>query len=202
MQEIVVYYDKGHFDLITSKTGYFGYSFYCDGCEKAYSHRARHRCDGNCHLCYRLNEECEATNSKKCDDCQREFRNPECFRLHKVQDKKQKSLCDKIFVCKRCNFFVSMIQHDQTHVCGKRFCKTCERHHSANEDHKCYISKTPEQSVERNPKYIFFDAETFNDPEKGHVPNLIIAQYCDGTEFRFPEDGAPMNGDVTDLFGR
>ena len=58
------------------------------------------------------------------------------------------------------------------------------------------------EEVTKEPKYLFFDVETYNDPEKGHVPNLIICQTADGTEYRFPKDGEPMRGDVTEEFCR
>ena len=67
-------------------------------------------------------------------------------------------------------------------------------------DHKCFLIPTKKEPIEVSPNYLFFDIETFNDIERGHVPNLIICQKADGTESRFPEDGQPMTGDVTNQF--
>jgi hypothetical protein len=53
------------------------------------------------------------------------------------------------------------------------------------------------------PNHIYFDYETYNTPE-GHQPNMIIAQYPDGQEFRFPPDGAPMENpeEIARSFGK
>ena len=48
------------------------------------------------------------------------------------------------------------------------------------------------QAIVEHPKIIFFDFETWEHPEKGLIPNAVVAQYADGTEFRFPKDGQPM----------
>ena len=61
---------------------------------------------------------------------------------------------------------------------------------------------TEKEDIVKNPKYLFFDVETYNDPVHGHVPNLIICQRTDGTEYRFPSDGKPMTCDVTAEFCR
>ena len=37
VQEIVVYYGKEHFDLITNLEGFLMIGYYCEQCEKAYS---------------------------------------------------------------------------------------------------------------------------------------------------------------------
>ena len=58
------------------------------------------------------------------------------------------------------------------------------------------------QEIAKNPKYIFFDFETWQHPTDGLIPNAVVAQYSDGTEFRFPKDGEPMTSDVMEKFGR
>ncbi|XP_055357527.1 uncharacterized protein LOC129602520, partial [Paramacrobiotus metropolitanus] len=72
-------------------------------------------------------------------------------------------------------------------------------------NHKCFIKTLPKPppSDDPNPplKYIFFDYETYNDPVHGHTPVCVVAQYVDGTEFRFPADGQPMTKEVGQQFG-
>ena len=58
------------------------------------------------------------------------------------------------------------------------------------------------RKLQKNPKYIFFDFETWQHPADGLIPNAVVAQYSDGTEFRFPKDGEPMTSDVMEEFGR
>ena len=58
------------------------------------------------------------------------------------------------------------------------------------------------QEIEEHPKYIFFDFETWEHPEKGLIPNAVVAQYCDGSEFQFPKDDQPMTSeDIMNEFG-
>ena len=64
------------------------------------------------------------------------------------------------------------------------------------------MSPQKKEDIVENPNYLFFDVETYNDPVHGHVPNLIICQRTDGTEYRFPSDGKPMTGNVTAEFCR
>ena len=54
--------------------------------------------------------------------------------------------------------------------------------------------------IEDQPKFIFFDFETYVDPEKGHLPNLVVAVTWDGRQVVFPTPGTPMQGDITDEF--
>ena len=79
----------------------------------------------------------------------------------------------------------------EKHVCGDMCCRTCKKY-VKQLDHK--------EPIDKSPNYLFFDIETFNDIERGHVPNLIICQSADFTVYRFPEDGQPMTGDVTNQF--
>ena len=58
------------------------------------------------------------------------------------------------------------------------------------------------KEIEEHPKYIFFYFETWEHPEKGLIPNAVVAQYCDGREFRFPKDDQPMTSeDIMNQFG-
>ena len=200
MQEIVVYYSKDHYDLITNLDGYLMKGKYCDVCEKAYKDKNKHRCSGTCPYCFRSNDKCQILNSVFCNDCQRKSRNSECYQIHKEPGKSGVNLCQQLFLCKDCRVFVNLtsVKKGTRHICGQFYCKTCKI--SAPQDHKCYIQPLKQEKIDENPNYIFFDIETYNDPVLGHVPNLIIAQRSDGTEYRFPPDFTDMKGDVTDMF--
>ena len=65
---------------------------------------------------------------------------------------------------------------------------------------RCYLKPIKLEEVTKEPKYLFFDIETYNDPVNGHVPNLIICQTTDGTKYRFPRDGQSMQADVAEEF--
>ena len=106
-------------------------------------------------------------------------------------------------MCKRCGQFVNLTRtgKDEKHECGTVYCKTCEEKVSQG-THRCYLKPMKLEEVTKEPKYLFFDIETYNDPVNGHVPNLIIWQATDGTEYRFPKDGESMKGDVTEEFCR
>ena len=56
--------------------------------------------------------------------------------------------------------------------------------------HKCYLKKLDPVEI-KAPKYIFFDFETWNHPEKGLIPNAVVAQYSDGEpSFDFQQMGS------------
>ena len=120
MQEIVAYHDKEHFDLITNLEGFLMTGYHCEHCEKAYSNKEQHRCDGTCSRCYRSNDEWQVGVSKQCTDCGRSFRNSVCFQLHKNPDRNGRSLCEKLLVCKKCDQFVNLTRagKDEKHECG------------------------------------------------------------------------------------
>ena len=162
--------------------------YYCEHCEKAYLNKERHRCEGICTRCCRSNDECQVGVTKSCPDCGRSFRNDDCFKIHKSKDKNWWSLCGKLFVCKKCEQFVNLPRtgKDEKHECGTVYCKTCEEKVSQG-THKCYLKPMKLEEVTKEPKYLFFDVGTHNDPEKGHVPNLIICQTADGTSTGFPK---------------
>ena len=67
-------------------------------------------------------------------------------------------------------------------MCGYTLCRNCEQIVEGN-NHKCYMQPVYTKHGNEN-HYIFFDYEA--EQETGvHNPNLIIAQYFDGTTFHF-----------------
>lgn len=202
MKNIYLLLDRNHFDLITNPRGFLGSSFFCDDCKKAFRRREDHRCDGVCGSCYRANDICVNTKPQKCDECLRYFRNDGCFAAHKqIRPKRQKSYCQDVFVCKRCNVFVSLLRRKTSavHTCGEIHCRVCKGYFP-QKSHQCFVQKLDPPTVKDVPKFIFFDFETFVDPVHGHTPNLVVAVTWDGRDVVFPTPGAPMQGDVTTQF--
>jgi hypothetical protein len=76
------------------------------------------------------------------------------------------------------------------HKCGEFYCQICKTTGSSD-DHHCFIPITKPIEITEG-HFIFYDIETFKDKNNNHVPNLLIAQYTDGTEFRFPPDNVRM----------
>ncbi len=197
LPEIWLYYNRKHFDLITSDTGFYRSSYYCRSCEKPYHIKSQHRCGGKCHLCYRYLTDCIEIKKIKCEKCLRVFRNEGCFNTHNEVKNNGTSYCDEIFVCAKCNRFINLTKKtgEKKHECGKFYCQTC-KDFVIEHQHKCYMLVTQPRIVNDNPKYVFFDYEAYKDPVTStHIPNLVIAQLSDGTEFRFPPDGSPMKPD-------
>ena len=192
MQIIYLLLDRDHFDLITSPSGFFRNSYFCDTCNKPFEDKTDHRCGGVCRQCNRFREECEDTQRQKCSECLRTFNNPTCFDLHLRTRKNGNIPCNEIFVCKKCKVFVNLQNRKQKkpkHHCGEKYCRVCGDFFQSG--HQCYIRKVEMKKPLEVPNHIYFDYETYETVE-GHQPSMIIAQYPDGQEFRFPPDGTPM----------
>ena len=88
------------------------------------------------------------------------------------------------------------------HKCDEVLCKLCNVWAQRGE-HQCFMQVSKPEKYEENPSYIFIDYEAYVSDGGQHVPNLVIAQYTDGQEFRFPPDGTAMEGyDVNENFGK
>ncbi|GIX93573.1 uncharacterized protein CDAR_316111 [Caerostris darwini] len=51
---INLWHHDNHYDVIKSVNGFFGSSYYCENCEKPYSHCESHRCPKACYICLRM----------------------------------------------------------------------------------------------------------------------------------------------------
>ncbi|XP_055339180.1 uncharacterized protein LOC129588818 [Paramacrobiotus metropolitanus] len=207
MQEIYVLLEDNHFDLVPTVNGIFNSSYYCGDCDLPYSNKERHLCGAKCRYCYRPTGDCVPGTRIQCEHCRRCFNNQACFDIHKTTRRNGKTFCEQLFYCVNCKQFVSLLfRKDAKHQCGEMYCTLCQEW-VQQATHKCFLKTFPKPlppSPDR-PKpethYIFFDYETFNDPVNGHTPACVVAQYEDGTEFRFPADGQPMTLDVGRQFG-
>ena len=83
-----------------------------------------------------------------------------------------------VYKCKDCN---KIKLRGEGHLCGYTRCLNCEQIVEEN-SHECYMKVKVVKGVP--PLYIFFDYEAEQDTGF-HKPNLIVAQYFDGTTFYF-----------------
>ena len=91
--------DKGvpHFHAITSITGFFSQSYFCETCLKPCQSRKNHSCDTHCMVCASF--ECPETDSPmKCAECNMTCRSRSCYVRHKeprgTKKKPLPSQCD------------------------------------------------------------------------------------------------------------
>ncbi|XP_055338441.1 uncharacterized protein LOC129588301 [Paramacrobiotus metropolitanus] len=202
---IYLLYEDGHFDLITTPSGFHQRAYYCHSCDKATDHKEEHRCPGYCPKCYRPREQCPEPEPKDrvfCQKCKREFNNNDCFDIHEKRRQNGRTYCQDLFICPKCGVFVSFLTRKfKIHECGEMFCHPCQEW-VKQATHKCYLKPLePRMHGEQN-RFVFFDYETYLDTEGIHKPCYAVAQYSTGEEFRFPPDGVPMAGyDVQKEFG-
>lgn len=132
---IYLYFENGHYDVLTSVEAFFNKSYYCLKCEKSYDHREDHRCDIRCKCCYNSPA---CPNIKEnlifCSDCHRIFRGQACFNMHKekqiaTNNKKQRietSVCQRMQVCPFCDQHLRRA-NTVPHTCGEFECHICKK---------------------------------------------------------------------------
>ncbi|XP_052815380.1 uncharacterized protein LOC128242318 [Mya arenaria] len=163
---IYVYLHDGHFDVITTMTGFLNRNYFCTVCKKGYQHQERHTCNNPCHFCRNLHTNKEE-DWKHCKTCNCKFINEDCFDLHLKKSEKGKSTCEMYHRCNNCDQLINRSKHKRDHMCGETYCKTCKDY--VMEDHKCYMQPANEDDNSDNKKkpketqYIFFDFECTQD---------------------------------------
>jgi hypothetical protein len=93
---IHLYLHGNHVDLIISMPAFFDSNYFCEKCTKTYEHPADHRCNFTCPSCY-WKDGCQLNEPMiPCQDCNRYFRNQDCFDRHKevkrVMDKQNQQV--------------------------------------------------------------------------------------------------------------
>jgi len=78
---IYLYHHDNHYDVITSMAAFLNRKNFCPKCNKGYDHHEDHKCKYLCTVCFR--GPCEVENWVYCADCNRYFKNDNCFRNHK-----------------------------------------------------------------------------------------------------------------------
>ena len=107
---LVLLYDDGHYDVITSLPGFFGTSYFCMRCLKPYDNQGPHACDNNPDHCSAYLQtgcpdyteaQCRSLPATQtCDSCRWTFYGTACFTNHmsktqtgKTADHQQLSVC-------------------------------------------------------------------------------------------------------------
>lgn len=176
-------YDNGHYNVITSLTSAFNCGYYCENCHVPYNSKNDHRCMVTCPLCQQSPPCLQKYTNVKCNECNRDFRDQNCYDQHK-----SKNICDKV---KRCSDCLTTYKADRTHECNEIYCKTCKKF--SYQDHLCYIQIDLKKYNDKDTLFIFYDLETqqedFTSDDKLigdhnciklHKPNLcVFTQRCD-----------------------
>lgn len=138
-----LYHHDNHFDIITKMPAFLGRNYYCTKCNKGYDHKEKHVCNNVGHCCYKIHH-CLEESWEYCGDCNRYFRNTECFDLHKQNTSTGNSTCNTNFRCKLCNQSVYTKLLKKPHICGEHYCKVCKEF--VPENHQCYMQPVTEDS--------------------------------------------------------
>ncbi|XP_052814068.1 uncharacterized protein LOC128241135 [Mya arenaria] len=162
--------DDNHFNAITSITGFFNASYFCDKCLKHYSNLGRHECEIKCRVCKKDN--ClMSENTVICKDCNMKCRSQECFDRHRQgpeglnrqrddDQSKHVSQCETFWKCRTCYKVINRTKRNiKDHRCGEYLCNSCKTY--VLEDHLCFLRATPYK--QNDSKFIFFDFECTQD---------------------------------------
>ena len=156
----------GHVNSITSLTGFFGQSYFCENCLKPYQNREQHNCERYCFIC--KTDKCYWVEAYPCDDCHMTCRSGCCFDWHKEVPEGGKSQCALWWKCPTCKRVVNRKKRDtlnteHPHVCGEYQCSMCQQNVTAG--HLCYQrSLPPKKHID---KLIIFDFECRQDEAYG-----------------------------------
>ena len=118
---ISLYYHNNHFDVITTLPGFLNHSYFCHRCHKAYDHTTDHICTNMCRKCRGF--ECVWVGKGiPCNECDRVFRNQECYDRHKNEpiNGGGRTVCQVIRKCVKCGNSVD-VRHlnPRGHICGR-----------------------------------------------------------------------------------
>ena len=172
---ISLYYHNNHFDVITKLPGFLSRNYFCLRCHKAYDHTTDHICTTMCDMCRGF--ECVWVGKGiPCNECDRVFRNQECYDRHKNEpiNGGGRTVCQVIRKCEKCGNSVD-VRHlsPDAHLCGRK-CKTCHLIITPEDiDHKCYIKPMEQEDESSYNHLLFFDFEATQE-HGTHCPNLCV----------------------------
>ena len=197
-KQLVLLYDDGHYNVITSLLGFFGTSYFCARCLKPYDNQGHHACDNNpdhCSAC--LQTECpdyteapcrSLPATQTCDSCRQTFYATACFTNHvsktqsgKTADHQQLIICTSCRKCSNCRKLLVGRKQQQEHRCGYQVAASLATVHSNEDDvpSTSLLPSPPADGVDLNdekpPLHVFFDMEAMQDTGR-HVPNLLVAK--------------------------
>ena len=173
--------DVGHYDVITSMTGYLCKSYYCQHCKVGFNKGTHHSCKYWCNVCGR--NDCVEGITVKCDECNQQCRSVDCHLQHKqnkaVNGKEFTSFCTQHWCCPTCSIvLVKLERAPELHECGEIKCPICQQYYL--EYHRCYLRS--QIKTFQPEKFLFYDFESTQ--ENGiHIPNLVVAHsVCESCE--------------------
>ena len=168
----------GHFDVITSVTGFLGREYFCEHCLPPYTHREKHSCEDHCRVC--KSDNCPVVKELVCHICNMTCRSQECYVRHQEtkyvkkgpsKGEKISPSCDIYHKCVNCTKVINIEQRPMNkHICGEWTCNACQEMVVGN--HMCYLRREKAKDVRQ--KFIFYDFETdqsaISECEGGYEP--------------------------------
>ena len=143
-KQLFLYHYDAHYATITAMPAFLEQKGFCGNCLKGYSVKKRHMCSARC-ACCRMGP-CEITDWQFCGDCRRYFKNPTCFKNHKMHGQTKganvgRMVCEQMYRCKDCGVMIDQTKDGtkKTHVCGTRYCQQCRTTVEDNGQHLCYM---------------------------------------------------------------
>ena len=163
---------QNHFDCITTLSGFFNRSYWCDDCDRAFNtdDPAHHSCQGrHCFACGC--NPCPDRFEKPhlpCEQCHGLFFGPTCFREHKSNGR-----CEALHTCTTC---FARFETDKEHTCWHAKCPNCKEEDDLRE-HMCFIQPVEEEEEGgKPPLFVYADIEAMVLPDQSFQPNLICYQ--------------------------
>ena len=174
-KSIYLYYQANHFDVITKLPGFLNTNYFCHQCHKGYDHTTDHLCDGMCKSCRGVGCTLE-NNGIICKECDRLFKNQECYDRHKQEpiNGGGRTVCQAVRKCPKCRNSMDVRKLNKHECVDNEKCPTCKVNRNPGDpNHKCYMQQ---EQVKEEPSYaqlLFFDFEC--NQERGiHEPNLCV----------------------------
>lgn len=116
---------------------------------------------------------CNYEEKINCSNCNRWFRNNQCFNNHKKEN-----ICETVKRCEKC---LKIVKTNREHVCGEIFCKICKKF--VPNDHLCYMGTVKPYKENGSTLFVFYGLECRQDEKLydesyRHTPNLCIFNQC------------------------
>uniref|UniRef100_A0A914QY49 DNA-directed DNA polymerase n=1 Tax=Panagrolaimus davidi TaxID=227884 RepID=A0A914QY49_9BILA len=175
--DIPILFYRNHFYAITNMKNFVNNDgkksrYYCLDCESTFTNASRHesKCIRKCNACARFGYEYPCENQKihiKCESCQKNFFNQDCFDHHKI------TACALYRKCLKCNVVYSRHNTSKEHVCGEKYCSKCCTYHKKR---PCFIQDIKEDNVE-DYRIVIFDFEARQDIVLAHGKNEHAVNY-------------------------
>ena len=185
-KSIYLYYQTNHFDVITTLPGFLNTNYFCHRCHKGYDHTTDHLCEGMCKSCRGVG--CTFENHGIiCKECDRLFKNQECYDRHKQEPVNGggRTMCETVRKCPECKKSIHVTKLKNHKCIDIHTCATCKVKCNPNDpNHKCYMQQ---ERVKEEPSYaelLFFDFEC--NQERGiHEVNLCVVYDEEGEVVTF-----------------